>query len=41
MWKLPSLGRGFFALALIAFGVQQYLFGDFVPGRAPAWPADA
>lgn len=38
MWKLPSLGRGFFALALIAFGVQQYLFGDFVPGRAPAWP---
>ena len=38
MWKLPSLGRGFFALALISFGVQQYLFGDFVPGRAPAWP---
>ena len=39
MWKLPSLGRGFFALALIGFGVQQFLFGDFVPGRAPAWPA--
>lgn len=38
MWKLPSLGRGFFALALIAFGAQQYVFGDFVPGRAPAWP---
>ena len=38
MWNLPSLGRGFFALALIAFGAQQFLFGDFVPGRAPAWP---
>jgi uncharacterized membrane protein len=38
MWKLPLLGSVFFALALIAFGVQQFLFGDFVPGRAPAWP---
>src|SRR6266850_3968615 len=36
---LPSLGRVFFAVSLIAFGTQQFLFGDVVPGRAPAWPA--
>jgi uncharacterized membrane protein YphA (DoxX/SURF4 family) len=36
--KLASLGRGMFAVAFIAFGVQQILFGDLVPGRPPAWP---
>lgn len=31
-------GRTFFGLALIAFGILQFVYGDFVPGRAPAWP---
>jgi uncharacterized membrane protein YphA (DoxX/SURF4 family) len=39
MWMFPSFGRAFFAVALVGFGVQQFLFGDFVPGRAPAWPS--
>src|SRR5450432_3772892 len=36
---LARLGRVFYGLSLIAFGIQQFLWGDFVPGRAPAWPA--
>jgi uncharacterized membrane protein len=36
--KLERPGRLFFAISLIAFGVQQFIYGDFVPGRAPAWP---
>lgn len=36
--RFVTVGRLFFALALIAFGIQQFVFGDFVPGRAPAWP---
>jgi uncharacterized membrane protein YphA (DoxX/SURF4 family) len=36
---LARAGRVFFGLSLIAFGIQQFLYGDFVPGRAPAWPA--
>lgn len=39
MEKLAPIGRVFFAISLIAFGVQQFLWGDFVPGRAPAWPS--
>lgn len=39
MDALVPFGRRLFAVAIIAFGVQQLLFGDFVPGRAPAWPA--
>jgi uncharacterized membrane protein len=39
MDKLAPIGRVFFALSLIAFGIQQFLYGDFVPGRAPAWPS--
>ena len=27
-----------FGVAFIAFGLQQFLYGDFVPGRPPAWP---
>ncbi len=41
MERLPPVGRLFFAASLAAFGVQQFLFGDFVPGRAPAWPEGA
>jgi len=39
MDRALSLGRLFFAASLVAFGVEQFLWGDFVPGRAPAWPA--
>lgn len=39
MGRPASLGRLFFAVGLMAFGVQQFIYGDFVPGRAPAWPA--
>jgi uncharacterized membrane protein len=36
--KLVVVGRSFFGLALIAFGCQHFIYGDFIPGRAPAWP---
>jgi uncharacterized membrane protein YphA (DoxX/SURF4 family) len=36
---LARLGRVFFGISLIAFGAQQLLRGDFVAGRAPAFPA--
>lgn len=36
---LARLGRLFFGISLIAFGVQQFLWGDFVAGRARAFPA--
>jgi uncharacterized membrane protein len=37
--KIAGLGRLFFAIGLVAFGIQQFLYGDFVPGRAPEWPS--
>ena len=36
---LVRIGRAFFALALIGLGVEHWLFGEFVTGRAPEWPA--
>jgi uncharacterized membrane protein len=39
MTRLIPIGRRFFAVALVAFGVMQFVVGDFVAGRAPAWPA--
>jgi uncharacterized membrane protein YphA (DoxX/SURF4 family) len=39
MDKLAPIGSLFFAVSLVAFGIQQFLFGDFVAGRAPGWPA--
>lgn len=33
------IGTIFFALALIGLGVEHFVFGEFVTGRAPAWPA--
>ena len=30
---LARLGRVFLGISLIAFGVQQFLWGDFVAGR--------
>ncbi|MHA4809691.1 hypothetical protein ACX0G9_16375, partial [Flavitalea flava] len=40
MDKLIKPGRIFFSIALIVFGIQNFIVGDFVAGRAPAWPAD-
>jgi uncharacterized membrane protein len=37
--RIAVPGRIFFAISLVAFGIQQFIYGDFVPGRAPAWPA--
>lgn len=39
MDRIASVGRLFFGSSLFAFGIQQFIFGDFVPGRAPEWPA--
>jgi uncharacterized membrane protein YphA (DoxX/SURF4 family) len=36
---LSRVGRFSTGLALIGFGVANFLVGDFVAGRAPAWPA--
>jgi uncharacterized membrane protein len=36
---MTLLGQRMFAVAFIAFGLLQFLYGDFVPGRPPAWPA--
>ena len=36
--KVAGPGRIFFGIGLIAFGILQFIYGDFVPGRAPAWP---
>jgi uncharacterized membrane protein YphA (DoxX/SURF4 family) len=37
--KIVGLGRLFFAIGLVGFGIQQFMYGDFVPGRAPEWPS--
>ena len=36
---LARFGRRCFALSLVGFGVANFVAGDFVAGRAPAWPA--
>jgi uncharacterized membrane protein len=36
---MSILGRRMFAVAFIAFGLLQFLYGDFIPGRPPAWNA--
>lgn len=39
MSKSIQLGRLFFAVAMLAFGIQQFIIADFVPGLVPlpAW----
>lgn len=32
------VGRSFFAIGLIGLGIEHFIFGDFLVGRAPAWP---
>ena len=36
--RIDGVGRLFFAIGLAGFGILQFIYGDFVPGRAPAWP---
>jgi uncharacterized membrane protein len=36
--RIGGVGRLFFAIGLAGFGILQFIYGDFVPGRAPAWP---
>lgn len=38
MRHLASLGRMFFASALIGLGIGHFVFREFVTGRAPQWP---
>jgi uncharacterized membrane protein len=35
MFNLLSTGRIFFAVALIGLGIEHFVFGDFIIGRAP------
>lgn len=37
-YSLIPIGRTFFALGLLGLAVEHFIFGDFVTGRAPAWP---
>ena len=41
MTSYPGINvcRAFYTSALIAFGIQHFRTGDFIAGRAPAWPA--
>ena len=39
MEKLTTIGRIFLATALVGLGVEHLIFGEFVTGRAPPWPA--
>lgn len=42
MDKIPGINiksaRFLFAIAMIAMGIEHFIFGDFIAGRAPAWP---
>jgi uncharacterized membrane protein len=40
MPSVDRLGRLFFALALIGFGVENIAFGHYVVAQAAPWPAD-
>jgi len=40
MPTVERLGRLFFALALIGFGLENIAFGHYVVARAAPWPAD-
>lgn len=38
MTDVAKVGRVIFALGLFCFGVENFVFGHFVAGRAPQWP---
>ena len=38
MHKFASIGRIFFAIALIGLGIEHFVFEEFITGRAPKWP---
>lgn len=38
MTKLGVIGRVFFGLAVVSLGLEHFVLGDFIIGRAPAWP---
>jgi uncharacterized membrane protein len=40
MPSIERLGRLFFALALVGFGLENIAFGHYVVARAAPWPAD-
>jgi len=35
---LSAAGRILFSLGLLGLGIEHFAFGDFITGRAPAWP---
>lgn len=38
---LVAIGRTFVALGFIGLGVEHFIFGEFITGRAPPWPESA
>lgn len=38
MERLTTVGRMLFAFGLLGLGVEHFIFGEFVTGRAPPWP---
>jgi uncharacterized membrane protein len=37
-FDFARMGLIFFSIATVAFGIQNFIYGDFVMGRAPSWP---
>lgn len=37
-FDLTRIGLVFFSIAVVAFGILNFIYGDFVMGRAPSWP---
>ena len=38
MTRIRLIGRVFFAIGLVAFGILQIVYGDFVTRVVPSWP---
>jgi uncharacterized membrane protein len=39
-FDVAKVGRFLFAVALIGFGAEHFIFGQFATGRAPSWSTD-
>lgn len=37
---LSKIGRLIFAIATVGYGILHFVYGDFIMGRAPAWPSE-